>query len=70
MPVTGKHVTVEAVVRHIQCCADEPLHKRQIPFAERVPVSRPCHKLFGVPRPIRLVILTALLVERPVGNVG
>ena len=64
-PVTpaGEHVPIEAVVRHVQRAALEPLGVRKLPVEDRVPLAVPVDELRRLPRPEPLVVLGCLVVE-------
>ena len=62
----GLDVAVEAVVRHVERAAQEPLRERQVPLEHGVEVGEPGDVLAGLARPERQPVRRGLVVERPV----
>ncbi|CAB4813776.1 unannotated protein [freshwater metagenome] len=61
---TGQHMTVEAVVAHVQFAADEPLRERKIPLRGGVPILRPRNQFAGLLRPKGCEVLRRFFVQR------
>ena len=68
--VAGLHVTVDAVVRHIQLATDKPLRERQVPFQGGVEVARPVQEFTGLARPEAFEIPLRLGGEAVVRGAG
>ena len=69
IPPPVAHMTVDAVERHIQLAADEPLRVGRIPFQDGMPLLEPV-QILGQPGPERLRVLGGAVINPRVAHIS